>query len=536
MDSKSQLPPISRLPLELLLHIFTFLIGSDIVHLLVTCRTHHSMLSSPFIWKDLCARFGVVDLPSAGFHHPDTTFFTVYAQLLHCYGPLLGLWASDNAFQGGIVEFRLVKESKEVGWEGIVGEVWSFPRPMGTFDVVRWNTPSLPVYRQFMRIELRPPTEPLEYYLQYGHEDKNSQAHSGYPVTRSSALRFVREVSYREGRPPMNLSESISSPFMRLNAPHRQAYHVYRYIPEHGRDEANGVHPGRSSSLHPVFPPPTAHHSWLDIDRLMPGLKIVDRGPVDQREAVNGISIDLHQHLIYMAPLPRFDAITGTSMNAPPPPSHPSLTFLPVTDFEDQYEAHAAMYDMTLHPASTMGGFVDLRRMPLDPNPRDLRSLQELGYDDFMVEHLGWHVHWYPLRSPKPPLPSSGESGINSHSHSNNPDPASEAWHPRTLTGLWLGAYDTHGTEVLYIEYNEASCEIQAWKVTGDCNVPRGAITWRFACAVKTLDEEQDALRQYGEVLPTTELLQDLDITEASARTKMRMYAALGTVSQTGYL
>ncbi|KAJ3478706.1 hypothetical protein NLI96_g9568 [Meripilus lineatus] len=60
-----------------------------------------------------------------------------------------------------------------------------------------------------------------------------------------------------------------------------------------------------------------------------------------------------------------------------------------------------------------------------------------------------------------------------------------EAWPASELEGLWLGSYGPHGTEVLYLHSPE-ECRINAWKVTGDVNVPRGVITWRFHSRYQT--------------------------------------------------
>ncbi|KAH9928502.1 uncharacterized protein BXZ73DRAFT_48348 [Epithele typhae] len=64
-------------------------------------------------------------------------------------------------------------------------------------------------------------------------------------------------------------------------------------------------------------------------------------------------------------------------------------------------------------------------------------------------------------------------------------DPASAAWSANSLGGLWLGDYGPHGTECLFIEYDEAAGEVRAWKITGDTNVPRGVWSW---CATVTHD------------------------------------------------
>ena len=145
---------MKKVPFELLLQIFTYLSADDILHLLCTCSSYHALIKDESIWRELCSRYGVHDLSSSGFHN-HTSFFTVYTELLHAYGPLLGLWASDAMFQGNILQFRIVEESKEVGWEGIVGEVWKFSCRGWTDASI--NIPTSPAYVDCMRIELLAP-------------------------------------------------------------------------------------------------------------------------------------------------------------------------------------------------------------------------------------------------------------------------------------------------------------------------------------------------------------------------------------------
>ncbi|CDO75229.1 hypothetical protein BN946_scf184895.g9 [Trametes cinnabarina] len=57
-------------------------------------------------------------------------------------------------------------------------------------------------------------------------------------------------------------------------------------------------------------------------------------------------------------------------------------------------------------------------------------------------------------------------------------DPFSQDWSAKNLAGLWLGSHGPHGTEVLYVEWTTHPPRLRAWKVTGDENVPRGALSW----------------------------------------------------------
>ncbi|KAL1937613.1 hypothetical protein VTO73DRAFT_12999 [Trametes versicolor] len=57
-------------------------------------------------------------------------------------------------------------------------------------------------------------------------------------------------------------------------------------------------------------------------------------------------------------------------------------------------------------------------------------------------------------------------------------EPLSPGWHPTTLVGVWLGSHGPHGTECLYVDWVSHPATLRAWKITGDENVPRGALTW----------------------------------------------------------
>ncbi|KAI0823537.1 hypothetical protein BC628DRAFT_1411555 [Trametes gibbosa] len=57
-------------------------------------------------------------------------------------------------------------------------------------------------------------------------------------------------------------------------------------------------------------------------------------------------------------------------------------------------------------------------------------------------------------------------------------DPTSTDWHPALLEGVWLGSHGPHGTECLYLDLTGHPATLRAWKITGDENVPRGALTW----------------------------------------------------------
>lgn len=133
--------PLLDLPYEIFLLIFAHMDADGIMNLLSTCHSLYSHFKDEPIWRELCTRYGVVDLS----HFPHQSFFAVYASLLYTFGPLLGLWASDHPFSGNVIEFRMVEEPN-LG-PVILGEVWRFQS-----HVVNASDPKLPEYLEFVRI------------------------------------------------------------------------------------------------------------------------------------------------------------------------------------------------------------------------------------------------------------------------------------------------------------------------------------------------------------------------------------------------
>lgn len=102
-------------------------------------------------------------------------------------------------------------------------------------------------------------------------------------------------------------------------------------------------------------------------------------------------------------------------------------------------------------------------------------------------------------------------------------DPADKDWRPSSLEGVWFGAYASHGTEVLYVYYDESERTVRAMKITGDLNVPRGVVTWQFSVDDRVSPDD----------LPH-------EPTQASAvfgpLESARIYRGIGTISGTGYM
>ena len=106
---------LSSLPYDVLRILARLIDGADVTHVLSTCKDLHLHMKDDAIWQEHCSRYQITDLP------PGTTFFLIYSEVAHKYGPLLGLWACDHPYYGFVVEFRLATDG-----HSIVGETWQF--------------------------------------------------------------------------------------------------------------------------------------------------------------------------------------------------------------------------------------------------------------------------------------------------------------------------------------------------------------------------------------------------------------------------
>ncbi|PSR75343.1 hypothetical protein PHLCEN_2v9206 [Hermanssonia centrifuga] len=379
----------------------------------------HSSASSrdEAIWQELCRRYG--DNEPADFG--DTSYHRIYTLLLHPYGSLLGLWASDHPFKGGVIEFRVDPEYK-----GIVGEVWRFwPRHLLDNDDEE-QPPKLPEYFAFASITLPK------------MEDRSQRAVLSWHVTGTEQGEYFGPDTASIHVPTLHvLSETCQSAFL--------AYSTGSTNPEPVR-----------SSPHPDFPSPDAD-AWYDYTRELPHLKRVP-SPI----SLGG------KDFIKAAPR-AFIYSDATSVVKPA-----ALTIRP-------------SYRSGGHPLACHEAPVPL------PDVRNQHSSDPLGW---------FHRRYYPLRS----LIQVGQ------------EPSDDDWHPRSLEGLWLGSYGPHGTEILFLEYDEVMREVRAWKITGDMNVPRGAQTWNIRLS--------DAVT--ADSLAPTHPFKDIQ--------RSRMFQGTGTICSRGFM
>ncbi|EMD37993.1 hypothetical protein CERSUDRAFT_93518 [Gelatoporia subvermispora B] len=98
--------------------------------------------------------------------------------------------------------------------------------------------------------------------------------------------------------------------------------------------------------------------------------------------------------------------------------------------------------------------------------------------------------------------------------------PRSDAWSLKSLSGLWFGTHGPHGTESLYVEWLDGT-QLVGRKITGDENVPRGAISWSVTTT---------------EIDPIPSSRQDAFTKTFGDLRECRLYPGVGTASGRGFM
>lgn len=393
------LASIVDLPFDVLLDIFHLLRSRDLISLLCCCRHLHALVEEDSIWRNLSAAYGLRDVAPFG----GRSWFTIYTRLLHPYGPMLGLWAGDRAYTGGILDVRLHPgDHKTQG--GIHIDMWQF-RLLQPEDIEGPEKPELPMYTPVVRIDF-------------------SATPSLYGDVQVSCCCFKKGGA---PRPP----------------PHSAALKLFS-----STHQGRFLHSRQGQYLHPEFPGPEIRRA-LDEGRY-PVLRC-------RRTTVADQTSQLTQQR------PRIPVV----FTAPTPYRKPQAVSI-----------------------SCRHGCVD-RMRPF------------LGFDDIVP----FAPRYYPLRHVVPPAV----------------DPLAPDWHPRSLVGLWLGSHGPHGTECLYLEWERASCMLRAWKITGDENVPRGALSWQVDTG------SECPVRQ----IPACACMREQGIGDLA---KYRAFGGSGTISARGFL
>ncbi|KAH9950327.1 hypothetical protein B0H21DRAFT_567996 [Amylocystis lapponica] len=232
---------ILDLPYDILFELFTLLAATDIVHLLSTSRALRALASDEFIWKHLSARYGLIDIT----HFGGRSFYSVYAGLLHTYGSLLGLWASDFPYAGEILQFSLDMGSDHRSG-GIIGELWKFPA-LEPEEVGPLEIADLPTYRRIVRIGF------------------------GHPISLETQSEPF------DGRARLFCCSRWNSG--------SEHWHMARLNVMSETNQSIFLHTRLGQFPHPEFPD-TVEHPWYDAQRPFPRLSQTPQDTVDQTECV----------------------------------------------------------------------------------------------------------------------------------------------------------------------------------------------------------------------------------------------------------
>lgn len=235
------------LPNELVCTICSYLPAVDVVHFLSTCKTLHAFMAEETIWRNLCAAYGVHDPTELN----GRTFFDVYSGLLHVYGPLLGLWASDAPYLGCILEFRL-----DAGVKGILGERWC----TGTRSPFQ-APPVLPTYHGLLSISL--PSARLNAQLRASRQDEVDIQWSSEETDHETGVAetVLRPLIESDGTPTLTLkvlSPTDASSYVLSNTSHS-------VLPDFPSDSfAAWYDPSRELPRLPLEPSPAVYAGSLD--------------------------------------------------------------------------------------------------------------------------------------------------------------------------------------------------------------------------------------------------------------------------------
>ncbi|KZT60217.1 hypothetical protein CALCODRAFT_492802 [Calocera cornea HHB12733] len=409
---------LTDLPFDCLQHVLAYLEAVDVISTLSTCHSLARWRPEESIWRRLCLPYGVADVTN----FPNKSFYTTYTRLLHPFGGLLGLWASDMPYKGNVLEFRLEMGG---GSEGLLGGIWGYV----------WRFPEFGA-----GLESQDDSDlDADDTLHVVGGGNAQQLHVALNVPHRPRLSRMLRIGF-EQPPPM---------------PDRLGEHADYTIS--ATPQLTCYAPDEHNTTNPV----SAH---MPIDTLRPhgvGLSVT-------RESAEGYVVahpyGTSTHPSFPPRQPSLDRFCGWYDDSRPMPRLRTVT---VPESVDKF--HGPRYPITIHGSPS--------ELPVPPALYISCSLS-----GERCRHHYPHIPFQLKRTFPPlyfPLHATVQKGL---------PPADPGWTPESLTGLWLGAYGPHGTEVLYIEcvqeeandWHEPGKMVRATKITGDVNVPRGTWTWMF--------------------------------------------------------
>ncbi|KAI0351534.1 hypothetical protein OH77DRAFT_1498495 [Trametes cingulata] len=174
---------VIHLPYDVLLDVFSLLPSRDLVNLLCSCRTLYALVADESTWCSLSRQYGLRDVT----HFGGRSWYTIYTRLLHTYGPMLGLWAGDHPYTGGVIEITLDAGIADRPG-GIVVEMWRF-RTLQPEDLDGPEVPELPAYSLLARIDFSTTATLHEPAKMTCRCDKRSSAHRAWFELLSPSFR-----------------------------------------------------------------------------------------------------------------------------------------------------------------------------------------------------------------------------------------------------------------------------------------------------------------------------------------------------------
>jgi hypothetical protein len=403
------------LPVELLYKIFDNSEPRDILALLTTCRAAYGIAApNSVLWKGLCARYNVHDI--SGIPEYCRSYYAVYTHMLHAYGPLLGLWASDYPYNGAVVQLRWDPGNEQDEIPGILGEKWELSRFVTELDN-ETDDEHNPIH--IIRPLPQPPRFIRSFKIAFDLEQ---------PSGVSEDISYAKVHCYRD------FHEEPQRCFLALSRPAPVTRRILLSLP--GESE---------TVLHPPFP--TSSSPWLDIER---GRRLRDVYPLADMEAVRELEhvTDMNISLLRMlstAGVPphmtrpfmyREAEEEEKNENTETLPSRSLMVLCPCyADVTRRTELSTAVAPQRLYPLLHRSPSVSpnlVKSTPQEWSPAAMEGLWLGGYGPHGTEVL------YIENVPATPL------------YITQPDDA----------GVDEGPH------------------LRAWKVTGDIYVPRGVQTW----------------------------------------------------------
>jgi hypothetical protein len=514
MSSSTSSPSCAllSLPLELLLKIHEYLDARDIAHLHRTCHALHVHSHNEHVFAPLCARYGLHR--DSISDHSKVSFYVIYTKLLHAFGPLLGLYASDKPYQGSILSLRLYElwptPNQPSEGPGIVGELWAFPQNTRLDMLLRGESDPWKIDHPLPRpmFNIRIPSSAISSTSTSttsetdADVDANTDSITGTKTDLEANASFqyasVTCVRQAYGEAPHSAVLGLSPRDLRM-----------RSICLRIRDEPGIGH------THPDFPPASAEG-----DSSSPSSATYTSGSASASAVALAARAAWHDpHREYHEVKPLTDVVFPSWVTKEDVlrrlDSFRRGFYFDELDTESEVMAHP-------HHSLRHSRFMSIQCPCFSADSPDDALLGPTRY--------------YPLTSSASRPPPRGTQLWTPPAHGLAREHSEFKFDASPLAGLWLGDYGPHGTEVLYMDVDASGIteegdrpRLRATKITGDFNVPRGVQTW---------EADLDAEIGREELMPGVPEMLRLD-GDGDERTEgaeeARVFSGWATISDAGF-